>query len=83
MRTITISAVRFYIMGPGEKLPDIYADRNFTQAYVIWPRKSGMWDVRWNRSSEWQEISATQFPTENAAFNAAHDHLVDQQRKLR
>lgn len=81
MRTIIIFTVKFFMMEPGEKLPDLYANQDFTQGYVIWPRKNGMWDVRWRKLRDWEEISSKQFPTENAAFNAAYDHMVEQQKK--
>ncbi|MGC0808993.1 hypothetical protein [Pantoea agglomerans] len=76
MRTFISGATKFYFMDPYEKLPDVYQDRSFVGAYVIWPRNTGKWDVRWKYSGDWEEIAGNQFDTENAAFLCAHAHHV-------
>ena len=77
MRTFISGGVKFCFMERGEKLGNIHEDKYFTEFYVIWPRNSGKWDVRWFRG-DWKEITDLQYDTENEAFQCAHEHHLAQ-----
>lgn len=77
MRVYSDRGFKFFFLAKGEKLPDIFSDRSWIGGYVIWQRKSGMWDVRYRLMADWEEITNKQFDTENAAFQFAHEHYLN------
>lgn len=67
----------FYMLERGEKLPKHPQGRDFTGGYVIWPRKSGKWDIRYKFSPEWEPITDRLFDTEEEAFAFAFEHYTN------
>jgi hypothetical protein len=77
MKVFSCQGFKFYFLQHGEKLPNIYASGNFTGGYVIWPRNSGKWDVRYKFSKDWEEITDKIFDSENEAFQFAYEHYLN------
>lgn len=83
MRSFTSGGMAFYMLGEGERLPDVRGNRYGNLGYVIWPR-GDKWDVRRMGLRGWEKIADRLFDTENEAFNFAYDtYCADEERKQR
>ncbi|WNN32982.1 hypothetical protein RIN65_10345 [Pantoea agglomerans] len=77
MRKFLTGGYAFYMLNRGERAPDPLTDKSFCGAYLIWPRKSGFWDVREFKNGSWQEVTKELFDSENAAFNYVYKRYCD------
>jgi len=78
MRKFVSAGVAFYMLDPGEQLTKHEVYHRYDPArFVIWPR-GDKWDVRQRVGKEWMAISDQLFDTENAAFNCAYDHFLNE-----
>lgn len=81
MKSIVFGGVKFIFLVRGEKLPQAKIGNDYGGSYLIWPRKNGLWDIRW-KWPDWQEITTQQFDDEHAAFQFAHEHHLKRMKKL-
>jgi len=66
---------RLIMLNAGERVPDLNSFSNFNGATIVWPRKSGKWDIRLldEKTLKWVPVTDQLFETQNAAFNFAYD----------
>lgn len=81
MKRFKSGGMAFYMLGPGEFYPDPYSDKDYIGAYVVFPYE-GEWLAQIHKNGGWVDITGRRFETENAAFNAAYDHYLAEEKKV-
>lgn len=78
MRKFSTGGFTFYMLQRGERAPNPLEDTAFCGAYLIWPLKSGLWDVRQFKYGRWEQVTNDFFDSENAAFNHVYKKYCDE-----
>ncbi|MGJ0478998.1 hypothetical protein [Pantoea agglomerans] len=78
MRKFSTGGYTFYILQRNERAPNPLADTGFCGAYLIWPLRSGLWDVRQFEKGRWEQLTNDFFDSENAAFNHVYKKYCDE-----
>jgi len=81
MRKFSTGGYTFYMLKRGERPPNPLADTGFCGAYLIWPVKGGLWDVRQFKNGQWEQVTSEFFESENEAFNHVYRKYCDDYSK--